>query len=69
MQAITIFSLMLLITSMVGIATWAALASVTYNWATDHTGVKRDVVLPADTMVTLPVVTTMINPVTSEADG
>jgi hypothetical protein len=39
---------MLLTCSIVGLAAWGAVASVSYNWATEHTGVKRDVVVPSD---------------------
>jgi hypothetical protein len=46
---------MLLACSIVGLAAWGAVASVSYNWATEHTGVKRHVPVPSDHNETLKV--------------
>lgn len=48
MHTVNIMWLVLFTTSIVGLATWAALASVTYNWASEHSGVKRHVIFPLD---------------------
>jgi hypothetical protein len=34
--------LSIFIASIVGLASWATLAAVTYNWASDHSMIKRD---------------------------
>jgi hypothetical protein len=43
MHTFGIIGMMLLITSIIGLATWAAMASITYNWASEHASVKRGV--------------------------
>jgi hypothetical protein len=48
MRTFNCISIMLLTCSIVGLAAWGAVASVSYNWATEHTGVKRDVLVPSD---------------------
>jgi hypothetical protein len=34
--------LVLFIASIIGVASWATLATVTYNWAREHSIIKRD---------------------------
>lgn len=41
MHSATVMWLVLLTTSVVGVATWAAVATITYDWGSEHTGVKR----------------------------
>jgi hypothetical protein len=48
MRTFNFISIMLLACCIVGLAAWGAVASVSYNWATEHTGVKRDVAVPFD---------------------
>ena len=46
MHTVGFVSLIMLVSSIISLAAWATVAAVSYNWASEHSGVRRDVQQP-----------------------